>query len=266
MDDNATTSSETASIEATQVQTTPAAAATAATPPVEAGHPEPTAADIRAGAVAESKRIAAIRQLCGGRFPEVESQAIQEGWDTTRCELEILRAGRPKAPALHMRDDSVTGTVLEAACMLTAKLEGIEKHFAEPTLEAAGRRFRGGIGLQELLLEAAWANGYTGRNFRDSRSVLRFAFKPELEAGFSTVDIGGILSNVANKFLLEGFFSVERTWRDISSVPGTSTTSRRRPATARSARTSTNRSPRAATSSTGRWGTRLTRTRPTPTA
>ncbi len=216
MDDNATTSSETASIEATQVQTTPAAAA--ATPPVETGHPEPTAADIRAGAVAESKRIAAIRQLCNGRFSEVESQAIQEGWDTTRCELEILRAGRPKAPALHMRDDSVNGTVLEAACMLTAKLEGIEKHFAEPTLEAAGRRFRGGIGLQELLLEAAWANGYTGRNFRDSRSVLRFAFKPELEGAFSTVDMGGILSNVANKFLLEGFFSVERTWRDISSA------------------------------------------------
>jgi phage major head subunit gpT-like protein len=80
------------------------------------------------------------------------------------------------------------------------------------------RRFRGGIGLQELLLEAAWANGYTGRNFRDSRAVLRYAFKPEITAGFSTIDIGGILSNVANKFLLEGFFSVERTWRNITAV------------------------------------------------
>ena len=150
--------------------------------------------------------------------------------------------------------------------MLTAKLEGIEKHFDEPTLEAARRRFRGGIGLQELLLEAAWANGYTGRNFRDSRSVLRFAFKPELEAGFSTVDIGGILSNVANKFLLEGFFSVERTWRDISrgaerlglqdgdQLP----TDRHGPV--RAGR------PRRRTSSTGRWGTRSTPTRPTPTA
>ncbi|MFW6106983.1 MAG: hypothetical protein ACOC8H_02375, partial [bacterium] len=57
-----------------------------------------------------------------------------------------------------------------------------------------------------------------GRNFRDSRSVLRFAFRPDLQAGLSTVDIGGILSNVANKFLLEGFFSVERTWRDICAV------------------------------------------------
>jgi len=32
------------------------------------------------------------------------------------------------------------------------------------------------------------------------------------------VDLGGILSNVANKFLLEGFFSVERTWRNICAV------------------------------------------------
>jgi len=37
-------------------------------------------------------------------------------------------------------------------------------------------------------------------------------------AGFSTVDIGGILSNVSNKFLLEGFFSVERVWRNICAV------------------------------------------------
>jgi hypothetical protein len=67
-------------------------------------------------------------------------------------------------------------------------------------------------------LEAAWINGYTGRNFRDSRAVLRYAFGHSVEAAFSTIDIGGILSNVANKFLLEGFFSVERTWRNICAV------------------------------------------------
>src|SRR5690606_26426032 len=80
------------------------------------------------------------------------------------------------------------------------------------------RRYKGGIGLQELLLEAAWANGYTGRNFRDSRNVLRYAFNSSIEAGFSSIDVGGILSNVANKFLLEGFYSVERTWRNITAV------------------------------------------------
>jgi len=163
----------------------------------------------------EAARVLAIRQVCAGRHPEIEAQAIREKWDVSRCALEVLRAERPKAPAVHARDSSVNAGVLEAACMLTAKAAGVEDLFDEPTLEAAGRRFRGGIGLQELLLEAAWANGYTGRSFRDSRAVLRFAFRPDLEAGFSTIDIGGILSNVANKFLLDGFFSVERTWRNI---------------------------------------------------
>ncbi len=202
------------------------ASATPPTPTPEPAAPSPglTAAEIRATAAAESIRIAAIRRVFSGRFADVEAQAISDGWDEGRAKSEFqlasLRDGRPKAPAMQVRDNSntVSGQLLEAACLMTAKLEGIEKHFEEPTLEAAQRRFRGGIGLQELLLEAAWANGYTGRNFRDSRGVLRFAFKPELEAGFSTVDIGGILSNVANKFLLEGFFSVERTWRNICAV------------------------------------------------
>jgi len=119
---------------------------------------------------------------------------------------------------VHVVDTSIDGHVLEAACLLTGKHADTERTFDERTLEAADRRFRGGITLQELLLEAAWANGYTGRNFRNSREVLRHAFSHDIRAAFSTIDIGGILSNVANKFLLEGFFSVERTWRNITSI------------------------------------------------
>ncbi|MEW6199161.1 MAG: hypothetical protein AB1601_10950 [Planctomycetota bacterium] len=174
--------------------------------------------EIRAQALAESKRIAAIRRICGSKFPQIEEQAIAEGWTEEKTELEKLRASRPKAPAVHVSSDTMSGQVLEAACMLTGKVTKIEALYAEQTLDTAARRFRGGIGLQELLLEAAWANGYNGRNFRDSREVLRFAFGQNLQAGFSTIDIGGILSNVANKFLLEGFFSVERTWRNICAV------------------------------------------------
>ena len=189
-------------------------------PPANAADAAATAAEVRAAALAETNRIATIRAACAGRSPEIEAKGIREGWDATRCELEMIREGRPKAPAMHVHDNSntVSASLLEAACMVTAKLDGVEDLFDEPTLEAAGKRFRGGIGLQELLLEAAWANGYPGRNFREARSVLRFAFHPELEAGFSTIDIGGILSNVANKFLLDGFFSVERTWRNICAV------------------------------------------------
>jgi len=158
--------------------------------------PDPVA-DIRARAAAETKRIAAIRKICAGAHPEIEAKAIGEGWDVTRTELEVLRADRPKAPAAHVP--------------LAA--------YGEEAMDAADKRFRGGIGLQEVLLEAAWANGYEGRNFRASREVLRYAFAQDIAAaGFSTIDIGGILSNVANKFLLEGFYSVERVWRNICAV------------------------------------------------
>ena len=185
--------------------------------------PADPVAQMRAEAAAETKRIAAIHKVCGsdGEHADIEAKAIEEGWDATRCELEVLRASRPKAPAIHARDDEgVTGQVLEAACLITGgiRADDLTASHGEQALEAATKRFRGGIGLQELLLEAAWANGYTGRNFRDSRAVLRFAFRPDLQAAFSTIDIGGILSNVANKFLLEGFFSVERTWRNICAV------------------------------------------------
>lgn len=174
--------------------------------------------ELRAQALAETKRIAAVRRVCAGRYPDIEERAISEGWTQDRTELEVLRASRPKAPAVHVTDNAIGSRVLEAACVLTAKLSKVEKEYDEKTLEAASRRFGNGIGLQELLLEAARANGYTGWNFRDSRAVLRAAFGQNIQAGFSSIDIGGILSNVTNKFLLEGFFSVERTWRNITAV------------------------------------------------
>ncbi len=185
------------------------------TPPVTSASPVD---DIRAQAAAEVERIAAVRRICAGKNATLEARAIREGWDAQRIELEILRSTRPTAPAVHVPDNSINCQVLEAACLLTAKAAHVEEAYDEQTLDLASRRFRGGIGLQELLLEAAWANGYTGRNFRDSRSVLRFAFGRGIEAALSTIDISGLISNVANKFLLEGFFSVERTWRNICAV------------------------------------------------
>jgi len=199
-----------------EAQAAPAAKADA--PAIDSVLTVDPVADMRAKAASEQERITAVRKVCGDEHPEIAARAMREGWDVTRTELEVLRADRPKAPAAHVVDQTVTGTILEAACLLSAGLAGVEKQYEEKTLDAASKRFRGGIGLQELLLEAAWANGYTGRNFRDSREALRFAFGKDLQAGFSTVDIGGILSGVANKFLLEGFFSVERTWRNICAV------------------------------------------------
>ncbi|MCE5327889.1 MAG: hypothetical protein LLG01_15895 [Planctomycetaceae bacterium] len=178
-------------------------------------------ADMRLKAAAEQQRIIDVRKVCGDKFPEIAAKAISESWDVTRTELEVLRAERPRITDTGIPDNAMSGSVLEAACMMTGGMKGddVVASYGEKAVEAADKRFRGGIGLQELLLEAAWANGYDGRNFRDSRSVLRHAFGHGIQAqGYSTIDIGGILSNVANKFLLEGFFSVERTWRNICAI------------------------------------------------
>ncbi len=179
------------------------------------------AGEMRANAAAEQERLNAIRKVCGEVHGEIAAKAIFEGWDSSRCELEVLRASRPKAPAAHVPDNSMSPQVLEAACVLTGGVRGedVIASFGEQAVDVADKRFRGGIGLQELLLEAAWANGYDGRTFRDSRRVMRFAFGQNLQAaGLSTIDLGGILSNVANKFLLDGFYSVERAWRNICAV------------------------------------------------
>ena len=176
------------------------------------------AAKMREEAAAETERIAAIQKLCGDKHKDIEAKAIRENWNATQCELEVMRADRPPTPDILCRTEGpATGAMLEAACALAEGLTQPEKHYKEEVLDAASHRFRG-LGLQELFLEAAWANGYTGRSFRDSREVMRFAFGREVKAGLSFVDVGGILSNVSNKFLLEGFYSVERTWRNICAV------------------------------------------------
>ena len=170
------------------------------------------AARMRAEAAAESARIAAIRKACGTQHTSIEAKAIGEGWDETRTELEVLRASRPVggAPAAHVRSSDATPDVVEAALCKAGRLNGLEDHFDEKTLDAADRRFGRGIGLQDVLLEAAWANGHTGRSIKgDTRGVL--------QAAFSNLTLPGIFSNVANKFLLAGFTAVEGTWREISS-------------------------------------------------
>jgi len=175
-------------------------------------------AQMRAEAAAETERISAVRRICAGEHRDLEARAIREGWDATRCELEVLRASRPKAPAAHVPTNLVNDGVLQAACMLSGRIQQPERFCDEQDLDAASKRFGQTLGLQELLLEAAWANGYSGRTFRDWSAVMDAAFGRGIEAAGSTVSIGGILSNVANKFLLDGFNSVERTWRNIAAI------------------------------------------------
>ena len=167
-------------------------------------------ATIRAEAAAEASRIASIRKVAAGN-EDIAAKAISEGWDVTRCELECLRAERAQAiPSAIVRNSGVADAkAIEAAVAVSAKLPNVEKAYKAETLEAADSMRQ--MGLQELLLLAAERNGYHGRSVKaDTRGVL--------QAAFSTMSLSGIMSNIANKFLLAGFTAVDQAWRAIAAT------------------------------------------------
>lgn len=163
------------------------------------------------------EQIDAIRELA--------EEAIEAGWTTETYELELLRKTRPQAHAprsSRRRDDGLTNQVVEAAVCVAGGLQDVENRYTDQVLQAAHDRFPHGIGLQELFILGAQANGYRGYGTQITLDVQRAAFGltpagAVHAAGFSTLSIPGILSNTANKFLIEGFNAVDQTWRTISS-------------------------------------------------
>ena len=173
----------------------------AASQPAPAAPPAPPAAPAPAAVLAAGDIDRIVAALEERLAPKQQQAAIR----AARPVLGI-QASDPNAPAFM--------DVIEAAACMSGRLPGVEKAYSDRVLEAANKRYRGGLGLAELLIEAARANGYEGRTtFRDESYS-----RPLLRAAFATHDFGGVLSNIANKFLLNGFTSVDPTWRRIVST------------------------------------------------
>ncbi len=149
--------------------------------------------------------------------------AFDGNWDAPRYELELLRATRPQAGNYSRRsqDEGLTNQVIEAAICMAGGLDKVEKSYPEQTLDAAAKRFRHGLGLNETFLLFARRNGYEGLSAREVGPLLRAAFAetPAIRAsGVSTLSLPNILSTVANRFLKAGFDAVESTWRSIAAI------------------------------------------------
>jgi hypothetical protein len=93
--------------------------------------------------------------------------------------------------------------MLECGLLMACKHDESKllREYGEQTMHATARRFKGNLGLEEAILIAANANGYIGRQRISTgnwRHVLNAAI-PIQASGFSSVDLSGILGNVANK-------------------------------------------------------------------
>lgn len=155
----------------------------------------------------ETRRVEAIRKAAGGQYAELEAKAIEEGWTAERAELEMLRASRAEAPKVKSAARTESA-VLECVAMRAAGVSSarLEKRYDEKTLEAA-YKLRG-IGLQEFCAMAAGAPLPHYRS--DAGGWLR--------AAFSNASLPNLLSNVANKALLEGYNYAEDSWRKIAKI------------------------------------------------
>lgn len=155
----------------------------------------------------ETRRVEAIRKAAGGQYAELEAKAIEEGWTAEKAELEMLRASRAEAPKVKSAARTESA-VLECVAMRAAGVSSsrLEKRYDEQTLEAA-YKLRG-IGLQEF---CAMASGAPLPHYRsDAGGWLR--------AAFSNASLPNLLSNVANKALLEGYNYAEDSWRKIAKI------------------------------------------------
>lgn len=129
------------------------------------------------------------------------------------AKLLEARAQRPAGPAIHVVEASMpSASVIEAALCVNAGLHGVEKHYDAKTLEAADKNRRD-LSLSEVFVQAARANGYTGSAKVNDRSLPLI-----IQAAFASHQIADLLSAVVNKFLLQGFNSVENAWQRISAV------------------------------------------------
>lgn len=188
-------------------------------------------------------RIEGVQLKCSGAFQDrlanVKERALAGELDSLQFEREVasiessdtelheLRASRVQAGTFsthHPGRAPQDERVLSASLCLAGGLANVEKLYDERTLENADR-MRRDVGLQNLLMRAACENGYQAAPAEsitqgNLRQILQAAFAPDLRAsGWSTLAIPNILSNTANKFLLDGWQETSGDeWAKISEV------------------------------------------------
>lgn len=153
---------------------------------------------------AERDRVSQIQEICNGEYPEIEKEAVKAGWTpevVTKKVLDTIRAERPSASVnVVVRTEpegQETRKNLEAALCLRCGLspDSLEKNYGAKSVEAGLRDME--MPLKQLVLECMRMDGipHAGRSFDNDT----------IRAAFSSVSLPGILSNVANKKLLQSY-------------------------------------------------------------
>lgn len=212
------------SVTATAV-TNPAPGAPVVTPPSA----EDPVKQVRAAYATESKRVAAIRKACRGQHAEIEAKAIEEGWDETKAELEVLRAERPRPGTANGAFGINVGAGVEITTEILAASAavsgGIAEKYAYEGMSDKAKEIAASKPLRRqsifgLCAIVASANGVhlPAARMNDDviRAMLRIEQQQEMRiqaagdgGGFSTVSLSSITENVLNKAMLQSYGTVD---------------------------------------------------------
>ena len=238
----------------TSLQTVFEAAAPASAPPVPAAGESAAPASVQAAAdlnleehrkqlADETRRVNSINRICAGHNDlkikldngsevDLAAHAIENNWTSEKTELAVLRESRkaaPSGPGIHAKSSETKAEVLEASMLAATGWSGdklLENGYKEETVEAASQPQWKGMGIHGLLDAQIRAAGMHYSGSRRSNEFIQTAFSASQKiqastAGFSTISLPGILSNLANKTLVAMYNQQEVTWPSFCAIRST---------------------------------------------
>ncbi|QDU14871.1 hypothetical protein CA11_26830 [Gimesia maris] len=194
--------------------------------------PQPTAEkmtleEIKAQAAeAEGKRIERINHALRD-WPDLQAKAIEEEWteqEANEIALIQLRASRPKPRKSVAADAPAQALVVEASACIEAGMTESEagQFYDERVMNAAVSREYRGYSIVAIMKDAIALDGGDPNARMSDREFVKAAFTADrniqASGGYSTFSVPGILGNVANKHLLNGYNAVPTTWRKFCGI------------------------------------------------
>lgn len=195
--------------------------------------PQPTAEkktfeEIKAQAAeAEGKRIERVKQILRDCPDHIQAKAVEEEWteqEANEVALIQLRASRPKPRKSGAADAPAQALVVEASACIEAGMTEAEagQFYDERVMNAAvSKEFRG-YSIVAIMKDAIALDGGDPNARMSDREFVKAAFTADrniqASGGFSTFSVPGILGNVANKHMLNGYNAVPTTWRKFCGI------------------------------------------------
>jgi len=150
------------------------------------------------------------------RIEAIGLQAIQDDWTLQTTELELIKATRPKIGITPVLPPPAKQDVLAAglliACGVSDEKLSKDRDFGANVVEEAWKLRR--IGMHDVLAACLRSDGVAAPH--GASNLYDAVVNHQIKAGFSTVDLTGLLGTVGNKILLNAFTAVDVVYERIA--------------------------------------------------